>query len=106
MYRLLSILALSLLALSTSVVAQSTTSDAVGFNTLTNLTNSDTLESVSFTRPPEFTGTIQSASGNLITVNGAPGWTNNQFVYVMGSQAKHYYVLIGSVGSSNTKEGH
>lgn len=86
--------------------AQTVTSDPVGFTTATNLSNSDSLISVPFTRPPEFTGAIQSAAGNVITVAGTPGWTSNQFVYVAGSQTKTYYALIGGGGTSNPKEGH
>jgi uncharacterized protein (TIGR02597 family) len=103
---LISLLASLLLAPGLSTLAQTTTSDAVGFTTSSDLTNSDTLSSVSFTRPPEFTGAIQSVAGSVITVNGTPAWTNNQFVYVAGSQPKTYYALIGSGGSSNPKEGH
>jgi uncharacterized protein (TIGR02597 family) len=85
---------------------QSVTSDPVGFNAATTLANSDTLLSIPFTRPPEFSGTIQSVSGNVITVQGTPGWSANQFVYVAGSQPKTYYVLIGAGGTSNPREGH
>jgi uncharacterized protein (TIGR02597 family) len=70
------------------------------------LSNSDTYLGIPFTRPPEFTGTVQSANSNTLTINGTPGWTNNQFVYAAGTQSKHYYVRIGNGGASNSKEGH
>jgi uncharacterized protein (TIGR02597 family) len=93
--------------LPVAVVAQtSVVSDPVGFLTTSCLGNSDTFVSVSFTRPPEFVGAIQSVAGNVITVTGTPGWTGNQFVYAPGAQPKHYYALIGSGGASNPKEGH
>ena len=102
-----------LIALAGSVIfsvispAQSVTSDPVGFTTASSLSNSDTLLSIPFTRPPEFTGAIQSVSGSMITVAGTPGWTTNQFVYnAPGAQFKTYYALIGSGGASNPKEGH
>ena len=82
------------------------TTDPVGFTTTSCLGNSDTYLGIPFTRPPEFTGTVQSANANTLTVNGAPGWTNNQFVYAAGTQPKHYYVLIGNGGATNLKEGH
>jgi uncharacterized protein (TIGR02597 family) len=90
-----------------SVLAQVTAaSDPVGFTTTSLLGESDTLISIPFTRPPEFTGAIQTASGTTITAAGTPGWTANQFVYVAGSQPKHYYALIGSGPAPNSKEGH
>ena len=86
-------------------------SDPVGFLTRSSLSNSDTYYSIPFTRPPDFVGAIQSvgasintiASTSTITVAGAP-WVQNQFVYVPGTQPKHYYALIGSAGGP--KEGH
>ena len=74
---------------------------------MTQLSNSDTLFSVPFTRVPEFTVTIDSVSGAVITVEGTPGWTTNQFVYAAGLQPKHYYVLMGPVnpGSSSNLPG-
>jgi len=81
-------------------------SDPVGISSNSCLSNSDTFVSVPFTRPPEFIGLIQAISGNVITVIGAPGWTTNQFVYVAGSQPKHYYALIGPSSTTDPKEGH
>src|SRR5213595_544676 len=82
----------------------SPTTDPVGITTTSCLAPSDTYVSIPFTRPSEFTGTVQSASGNVLTINGTPGWTNDQFVYAPSSQPKHYYVLIGTGGTSNSKE--
>ena len=82
------------------------TTDPVGFTTTSCLGNSDTYLGIPFTRPPEFTGTVQSANANTLTINGTPGWTDNRFVYAAGTQSKHYYVLIGNGGATNPKEGH
>lgn len=76
-------------------------SPIVGFNTITALGNSDTRFSVPLHRSPVYQGLVQSVSGNVITVQGLPGWTLNQFVYSSGSQSNTYYL---SVGSGN-KEG-
>ncbi len=98
-----------LLLLASQSPAQSTaTSEPVGFTTTTCLSNSDTFVSLPFTRAPEFVGGISSAAGNIITVSGSPNWTTSpkQFVYVAGTQANHYYALIGGGGASNPKEGH
>ena len=91
-----------------SLSAQTTmTTDPVGFTTTSLLGNSDTYVGVPFTRPPEFTGMAQSADENTVTINGTPGWTNNQFVYSAGTQPKHYYVLIWVMGGAvNPNEGH
>lgn len=69
--------------------------------------NSDTLVSIPFVRPAAFTGTIQSVSNNVITVNGSPNWAANQFVYAAGSQTNTYYALIGASasGPANPREG-
>lgn len=83
--------------------AQSATSEPVGFTTTSLLADSDTFVSIPFTRVPEFTGTVQSISGNVITVARRPGWTPNQFVYVAGVQPKTYFVLIGAGPALNPK---
>ena len=100
---------LYLLAILTAAAQTSVPTDPVGFATTSCLANSDTYVSIPFTRSPEFTGTIQSVSSNpanTLTVNGAPGWGSNQFVYTPGTQPNHYYILLGNSGSSNPKEGH
>jgi uncharacterized protein (TIGR02597 family) len=83
------------------IFAQNATSEPVGFTTTSLLANSDTLISIPFTRPPEFSGAVQSISGNVITVAGRPGWTPNQFVYAAGLQPKTYFVLIGEGPAPN-----
>ncbi len=90
----------ALCALSTLAHAQ-VYSPIVGFNTITALGNSDTRFSVPLHRSPVYQGLVQSVSGNVITVQGLPGWTLNQFVYAAGSQTNTYYVSLGS----GNKEG-
>ena len=103
---LLSAAAIGSLSLGEIATAQTTVAtDPVGFTTVQCLANSDTFVSLPFTRPPEFTGAIESVSGNTLQVSGTP-WTANQFVYAAGSQPKHYYALIGPAGTTNPKEGH
>jgi uncharacterized protein (TIGR02597 family) len=108
--------AFAILGLSCPLKAQSDSSplglyhlgayDSSG-NYLGLLGNSDTLVSMPFTRNPEFTGTIQSVSNNVVTVTGTPGWAGSQFVYLQGIQPKTYYALIGANtgGPANLKEG-
>jgi uncharacterized protein (TIGR02597 family) len=91
---------------SLSAQTATVTTDPVGFTTTPCLSNSDTYLGIPFTRPPEFTGTVRSANANTLTINGTPGWTNNQFVYAAGTQPKHYYLLLGDGGTTNPKEGH
>jgi hypothetical protein len=80
------------------------TTDPVGFTTTTLLGSSDTFVSIPFTRPPEFTGAIASASGSTITLVGNP-LSQSQFLYG-GAQHNHYYALIGPISGTGTKEGH
>jgi len=69
--------------------------------------NSDTLVSIPFIRPPAFTGTVQSVSNSVITVNESTNWSASQFVYAAGTQTNTYYALIGpsASGPANPKEG-
>ncbi len=85
----------ALCALSTLAQAQ-VYSPIVGFNTVTALGNSDTRFSVPLHRPQAFQGVVQSVAGSVITVQGLPGWTLNQFVYSAGVQSNTYYVSVGS----------
>ena len=92
---------------SSLLLAQtSLTTDPIGVTTTSCLARSDTYVSIPFTRPSEFIGTVRSIAGNIITINGSPGWSDNQFVYAPSSQPKHYHVLIGNGGTTNPKEGH
>lgn len=63
--------------------------------------NSDTAVGLTFTRPVEFQGRVDSVNGNEVTLAGTPGWTADQFVYDDGTQDNHYYVLF----ASGSKEG-
>ena len=85
-------LSLILFSLLGAAVAQAqVTTTPVGFNTVTALDNSDTRFSAPLQRPAAFQGLVQSVTGNVITVQGLPGWTLNQFVYVSGTQSNTYY---------------
>jgi uncharacterized protein (TIGR02597 family) len=105
-FGLLATIAIIVVARASAVAQSTVTTDPVGFTATSCLANSDTYVGVPFTRPPEFIGTVQSVSGNVLTINGISGWSNNQFAYAASSQSKHYYLLIGSGGATNTKEGH
>lgn len=79
------------------VVGQTTTTtEPVGFNEITSLGNSDTRFSVPFHRSTAYQGAVQSVSDNVISTQGSPNWTTNQFVYASGSQPNHFYVEFGS----------
>src|SRR5438067_139519 len=101
--------ALCVHARSFGVTQSSVTTDPVGFTATSCLSQSDTYVGIPFTRPAEFNGAIQAISSNpanTLTVNSMPGWGSNQFVYAAGTQSNHYYVLLGSGGNFNPKEGH
>lgn len=100
------ILLIAGVALATAAAfGQSVTSDVVGFTTTSLLGNSDTYVATPFTRVPAFVGAISATTASTITVSGAP-WIDSppQFVYG-GTQHNHYYVLMGPIAGSNTKEG-
>lgn len=88
---------LAALAMATATHAQTTvSSDPVGFNTITALGNSDTRFSLPLHRASAYQGAVASVAGNVLTVQGTPGWTANQFVYSAGTQSNTYYVEITS----------
>lgn len=66
-----------------------------GFVRLPLLGNSDTLVSMPFARPPAVVGVVQTVSGNVVQLKGAPGWSDNQWVY-SGGQTNSYYLQITS----------
>ena len=71
-------------------------SEFAGFNQLSLLGNSDTFVSIPYTRAGIVTETVSSASGNVVTVNGSPNWTTNQFGYSAGVQTNSYFVRFTS----------
>ncbi len=88
-----------------SIYDPSVPSDPAGLCSIDCLSNSDTFTGIPFTRTPEFDGTIDSVTGNTITLEGSPGFAMNQFVPEAGTQPKTYYVHIGANAPTNPKEG-
>lgn len=98
----LHLLTLGVLVALSTVQGQTTVStDPVGFVSVSVPTQSDVALGAPLHRPSEFQGVVQSISGNVLVVAGAPGWSANQFVYVQNVQPKTYYVRI----DSGAKEG-
>lgn len=60
--------------------------------------DSDTYVGISTTREAVFTGKVQSIQSGTtnIVAKGEPNWTENQYVYVKGSQNDHYYIKFTS----------
>ncbi len=94
-----------------NAAAQTTVAtDPVGFTSLALPANSDTLISLPFTRPVEYTGPISSvsttSSGGVttttITLPSSTSFTQNQFAYAAGTQPKTYYAIIGPLLTSLT----
>ena len=100
-----SALLLSLIAAAglsaTSLSAQSVATDPVGAITQSLVANSDTIVSLPLQRASVYQGKVASYSSNVITVEGSPAWTTNQFVRVAGTQPNTYYVQV----LSGSKEG-
>ncbi len=78
----------------TSVALGDVFTEPVGFYKVDLLTNSDTFTSVPFTRIPEAQGTIASVAANVITVNGNPSWTANQWATPTANGFYPYYVRL------------
>lgn len=93
-------LSLAVLCAMTALAQAQVYSPIVGFNTITALGESDTRLSAPLHRPPVYQGLVQSVAGNVITVQGLPGWTANMFLYNSPAQTNTHYV---SVGNGNKK---
>lgn len=76
--------------------AQEVTSGIFGYYKLSFLSNSDTFVSIPFARLPTTTAAYASTNGSAVQVQGAPGWTTNQFVYAAGVQSNTYYARFDS----------
>ena len=66
-----------------------------GINRITLPGLSDTILSTPFARPDAAAGLALSFTGNVITFQGSPGWTANQFV-AGGAVTDSFYLLVGS----------
>lgn len=76
-------------------VAQTTSSTPpIGFIRKDCPANSDTRVSIPLERQAAYVGPVQGASSNVITVQGSPGWTTDEFKFAAGSQDETYYVLV------------
>lgn len=89
------------MASSNVAMAVDACSEPSGSLVITILTNSDTYVSIPYTRASLFCGTVQFASNNTITVQGAPGWTNGQWSQVTTNGYFPNYVVL----TSGSKEG-
>lgn len=90
--------------------AETATSEPVGALVRSAAANTDTLVSVSFSRPPAARGVIASVSGSTLTASGSPGWTTNAFLtsathYVRmlsGTHRGQFFVVTGNGASTIT----
>jgi len=76
-------------------------STPAGFYRVDCLGNSDNIVSIPFTRPEAAFALVGSIAGSNVTVQGSPGWSVNQFVYVSGTQSNTFYMRL----LSGAKEG-
>lgn len=71
---------------------------SLGNTAADNLPNdTDILVSIPLVQPTEWAGVVASVSGQTITMQGTPGWTEDQWVPVSGVP----YVITGSSGDAN-----
>ena len=90
------ILAISLFLSSSLAQAQEASTPPVGVLTIDLPGQSDTIVSVPFHRPTVFRGVVSSHNGDVVTVQGTPGWDVDQFVFNSESQTNTYYLLVCS----------
>jgi uncharacterized protein (TIGR02597 family) len=83
---------LAVFALPLCALAQSVSTDPVGFVTIPTLSNSDTIFSTPLARPEVFRGLVGAVSSSTVTASGTPGWTVGAFVYAAGTQSNTYYL--------------
>ncbi len=89
-------------ALIGAASAQSTaTTDPVGFVSVTVPAQSDAVLAVPLNRAAAFKGKIKNISGSIITVEGTPAWTANQFVQNIPTQNDTFAIQL----ATGTKEG-
>ncbi len=77
-----------------------------GFYRVDLLGNSDTIVSIPFTRPEAAFALVESiavaqVTNAMVAVQGAPGWSVDQFAYAPGTQSNTYYLRF----LSSAKEG-
>lgn len=56
--------------------------------------NSDTRLSIPLQRQADYIGPLTSIDGNVLTVQGNPEWTANQFQFAEGTQNEKYYIIV------------
>jgi hypothetical protein len=78
------------------LISSTRVSDPAGVIKLSLPGNSDSFVSLPFARPGGIRFIVSTTSGNIITADGSPGWTANQFVYASGTQSNTYYARIAS----------
>ena len=76
-------------------------SGPAGFYKVNCVGNSDTIVSIPFNRPEAAFALVESIASTVVTVQGAPGWSVDQFVYASGTQSNTYYLRL----LSSAKEG-
>lgn len=87
------LLLLGILSANVAWAQTSSSTNPVCFIRVDCPANSDTRVSIPVERKPAFIGPIASVAGNVITVQGTPAWTSNQFVFAAGTQNETYYAV-------------
>jgi uncharacterized protein (TIGR02597 family) len=81
-----------------------------GFVNLTLLGNSDNFISLPFLRPATAQGSVLSASSNLLTATGSPGWSAHQFSncyvrFTSGAAEGSMYAVLSNTANTITVNG-
>jgi|GEM_PF-2917025 len=83
----------------------SVATNPVGITRIEVPTNSDTFFAIGFHRSVLFRTTVASVQGNVVTLNGSPGWSNDELKYAPGIQPNDYVLLFGHVDRPLSEEG-
>lgn len=94
MNRALFILIASLMGWTPLAFSQTTSSTPpIGFIRKDCPANSDTRLSIPLERQSEYIGPLLGVDGNLLTVEGDPDWTADQFRFVQGTQDERFHIV-------------
>ena len=102
----LSLLIILIGSFSIKASAIEATTNPVGVIQVTALGNSDTLVSIPLKQPAVFNGVVNSTAGKVLTAEGSPGWTTNEwadthYAFMRSGDAAGFYAAI-TANSANS----
>lgn len=93
MNRTFLIIAAGLLGAPTAFAQTTSSTPPIGFVRKDCPANSDTRLSIPLERPSVYIGPLSQVDGSVLSVEGSPGWTDDEFKFVEGSQEDTFHVI-------------